>query len=110
MTLAYDDALEILKSQLQSFETDIKMEEVGIVYAVGDGVARAYGLDNVMANELLEFDSGEAGLAFNLEEDNVGIIILGSESGIKEGSIVKRTGRILDAPVGEELVGRVIDP
>jgi len=63
-----------------------------------------------MANELLEFDSGEAGLAFNLEEDNVGIIILGSESGIKEGSIVKRTGRILDAPVGEELVGRVIDP
>jgi ATP synthase F1 subcomplex alpha subunit len=110
MTLAYDDALEILKSQLQSFETDIKMEEVGVVYAVGDGVARAYGLDNVMANELLEFDSGEAGLAFNLEEDNVGIIILGSESGIKEGSIVKRTGRILDAPVGEELVGRVIDP
>ncbi len=110
MVLAYDDALEILKSQLQSFETDIKMEEVGVVYAVGDGVARAYGLDNVMANELLEFDSGEAGLAFNLEEDNVGIIILGSESGIKEGSIVKRTGRILDAPVGEELVGRVIDP
>ncbi|MGC9286641.1 MAG: F0F1 ATP synthase subunit alpha [Hydrogenobaculum sp.] len=110
MTLAYDDALEILKSQLQSFETDIKMEEVGVVYAVGDGVARVYGLDNVMANELLEFDSGEAGLAFNLEEDNVGIIILGSESGIKEGSIVKRTGRILDAPVGEELVGRVIDP
>ncbi len=110
MTLAYDDALEILKSQLQSFETDIKMEEVGVVYAVGDGVARAYGLDNVMANELLEFDSGEAGLAFNLEEDNVGIIILGSESGIREGSIVKRTGRILDAPVGEELVGRVIDP
>ena len=110
MTLAYDDALEILKSQLQSFETDIKMEEVGVVYAVGDGVARAYGLDNVMANELLEFDSGEAGLAFNLEEDNVGIIILGSESGIKEGSIVKRTGRILDAPVGEELIGRVIDP
>jgi F-type H+-transporting ATPase subunit alpha len=110
MTLAYDDALEILKSQLQSFETDIKMEEVGVVYAVGDGVARAYGLDNVMANELLEFDSGEDGLAFNLEEDNVGIIILGSESGIKEGSIVKRTGRILDAPVGEELVGRVIDP
>jgi F-type H+-transporting ATPase subunit alpha len=67
-------------------------------------------LDNVMANELLEFDSGEAGLAFNLEEDNVGIIILGSESGIREGSIVKRTGRILDAPVGDELVGRVIDP
>jgi F-type H+-transporting ATPase subunit alpha len=110
MALAYDDALEILKSQLQSFETDIKMEEVGVVYAVGDGVARAYGLDNVMANELLEFDSGEAGLAFNLEEDNVGIIILGSESGIREGSIVKRTGRILDAPVGDELVGRVIDP
>lgn len=110
MALAYDDALEILKQQLQSFETEISMEEIGVVYAVGDGVARAYGLDNVMANELLEFDSKEAGLAFNLEEDNVGIIVLGSESGIKEGSIVKRTGRILDAPVGDELVGRVIDP
>jgi F-type H+-transporting ATPase subunit alpha len=86
------------------------MEEVGVVYYVGDGVARAYGLDNVMANEVVEFEGGTLGLAFNLEEDNVGLIILGSESGIREGSLVKRTGRILDAPVGEGLIGRVIDP
>jgi F-type H+-transporting ATPase subunit alpha len=81
-----------------------------VVYYVGDGVARAYGLDNVMANEVVEFEGGTLGLAFNLEEDNVGIIILGNESGIKEGSLVRRTGRILDAPVGEGLIGRVIDP
>jgi F-type H+-transporting ATPase subunit alpha len=73
-------------------------------------VARAYGLDNVMANEVVEFEGGTLGLAFNLEEDNVGLIILGSESGIREGSLVRRTGRILDAPVGEGLIGRVIDP
>jgi F-type H+-transporting ATPase subunit alpha len=81
-----------------------------VVYYVGDGVARAYGLDNVMANEVVEFEGGTLGLAFNLEEDNVGLIILGSESGIREGSLVRRTGRILDAPVGEGLIGRVIDP
>jgi F-type H+-transporting ATPase subunit alpha len=91
-------------------EESIKMEEVGVVYYVGDGVARAYGLDNVMANEVVEFEGGTLGLAFNLEEDNVGLIILGSESGIREGSLVRRTGRILDAPVGEGLIGRVIDP
>ena len=100
----------LLKEQIKDFEASAKMEEVGVVYYVGDGVARAYGLDNVMANELVEFEGGTMGLAFNLEEDNVGIIILGSESGIREGSIVRRTGRILDAPVGEGLIGRVIDP
>ncbi|MFN4012956.1 MAG: F0F1 ATP synthase subunit alpha [Aquificaceae bacterium] len=109
-TITYEEALQLLKEHIKDFEASAKMEEVGVVYYVGDGVARAYGLDNVMANELVEFEGGTMGLAFNLEEDNVGIIILGSESGIKEGSIVRRTGRILDAPVGEGLIGRVIDP
>ncbi len=108
--LSYEEAVQLLKEQLKEFESEVKMEEVGVVYYVGDGVARAYGLENVMANEVVEFDGGSYGLAFNLEEDNVGIIILGSESGIREGTIVRRTGRILDAPVGEGLIGRVIDP
>ena len=108
--LTYEEALEILRQQIKDFEPQAKMEEVGVVYYVGDGVARAYGLENVMAMEVVEFQNGQLGLAFNLEEDNVGIIILGSEAGIEEGHIVKRTGRILDAPVGEGLIGRVIDP
>jgi F-type H+-transporting ATPase subunit alpha len=109
-TLTYEEALQLLREHIKDFEASAKMEEIGVVYYVGDSVARAYGLDGVMANELVEFDGGVMGLAFNLEEDNVGIIILGSESGIREGSIVRRTGRILDAPVGEGLIGRVIDP
>jgi F-type H+-transporting ATPase subunit alpha len=109
-TISYEEALQMLREQLKGLEESIKMEEVGVVYYVGDGVARAYGLDNVMANEVVEFEGGTLGLAFNLEEDNVGIIILGNESGIREGSLVRRTGRILDAPVGEGLIGRVIDP
>ncbi len=108
--IMYEDALKILEQQIENFNVNVGMEEVGVVFAVGDGVARAYGLEKVMANELVEFEGGEMGLAFNLEEDNVGIIILGSEVGVREGSIVKRTGRILDAPVGDGLVGRVIDP
>ncbi len=108
--LSYEEALELLRQQIKDFEAEAKMEEVGVVYYVGDGVARAYGLENAMAMEVVEFEGGEKGLAFNLEEDNVGIIILGSESGIKEGSIVRRTNQILSAPVGESLVGRVINP
>jgi F-type H+-transporting ATPase subunit alpha len=108
--ISYEEALEILRQQIKDFEAEAKMEEVGVVYYVGDGVARAYGLENVMAMEVVEFEGGQKGLAFNLEEDNVGIIILGSETGIKEGAVVKRTGQILSAPVGEGLVGRVINP
>jgi len=108
--LSYEEALEILRQQIEEFSAEARMEEVGVVYYVGDGVARAYGLENVMAMEVVEFEGGEKGLAFNLEEDNVGIIILGSETGIREGSIVRRTSQILSAPVGEGLVGRVINP
>ena len=102
--LSYEEALDILRQQIKDFEPEAKMEEVGVVYYVGDGVARAYGLENVMAMEVVEFEGGEKGLAFNLEEDNVGLIILGSETGIREGSVVRRTGQILSAPVGEGLV------
>ncbi|EDP76186.1 F0F1 ATP synthase subunit alpha [Hydrogenivirga sp. 128-5-R1-1] len=108
--LSYEEALDLLRQQIKDFEAEAKMEEVGVVYYVGDGVARAYGLENVMAMEVVEFEGGEKGLAFNLEEDNVGIIILGSETGIREGSIVRRTNQILSTPVGEGLVGRVINP
>ncbi len=108
--LSYEEALEILRQQIEEFSAEAKMEEVGVVYYVGDGVARAYGLENVMAMEVVEFEGGEKGLAFNLEEDNVGIIILGSETGIREGSVVRRTNQILSAPVGEGLIGRVINP
>ncbi len=110
MTLSYEEALKILEERLKEFEPKAKLDEVGVVYYVGDGIARAYGLDNVMAMEIVEFDTGEKGVAFNLEEDNVGIIILGSEAGIKEGSLVKRTGQILSIPVGKGLLGRVVDP
>ncbi|WP_457600810.1 F0F1 ATP synthase subunit alpha [Hydrogenivirga sp.] len=108
--LSYEEALDLLRQQIKDFEAEAKMEEVGVVYYVGDGVARAYGLENAMAMEVVEFEGGEKGLAFNLEEDNVGIIILGSETGIREGSVVRRTNQILSAPVGEGLVGRVINP
>ncbi len=108
--LSYEEALDILRQQIKDFEAEAKMEEVGVVYYVGDGVARAYGLENVMAMEVVEFEGGEKGLAFNLEEDNVGLIILGSETGIREGAIVRRTKQILSAPVGKGLVGRVINP
>ncbi|MEN3033906.1 MAG: F0F1 ATP synthase subunit alpha [Aquificaceae bacterium] len=110
MGLNYEEALELARKYIKDLSADARMQEVGVVYYVGDSVARAFGLEKVMMNELLEFEGGTMGLAFNLEEDNVGIILLGEESSIKEGSIVKRTGRILDAPVGKGLLGRVIDP
>jgi len=108
-TISYEEALNILRQQIKDFETEAKMEEVGVVYYVGDGVARAYGLENVMAMEVVEFEGGQKGLAFNLEEDNVGLIILGSETGIREGTIVRRTNQILSVPVGKGLVGRIIN-
>ena len=86
------------------------MSDVGTVIQVGDGIARAHGLDNVMAGELLEFSNGVMGMAQNLEENNVGIVILGPYTDIREGDEVRRTGRIMEVPVGEELIGRVVNP
>ncbi len=99
----------ILKREIQNFGTEAQVSEVGQVLSVGDGIARVYGLDNVQAGELVEFPGGIKGMALNLETDNVGVVIFGSDSTIKEGDTVKRTGAIVDVPVGRGLLGRVVD-
>ncbi len=99
----------VLKQQLQGFKSANELSEVGTVLTVGDGIARIYGLSNVQANELIEFDNGIKGIALNLEEDNVGAVILGSSEGIREGDTVRRTGRIASINVGEGLLGRIIN-
>ncbi|OYX70853.1 MAG: F0F1 ATP synthase subunit alpha [Rhizobiales bacterium 32-66-11] len=99
----------ILKEQIQNFGQEAEVSEVGQVLSVGDGIARAYGLDNVQAGEMVEFENGTRGMALNLEIDNVGIVIFGSDREIKEGQTVKRTGAIVDVPVGKGLLGRVVD-
>lgn len=99
----------LIKQQMENFQSEMQVSEVGTIITVGDGIARAHGLDNVMSGELLEFSTGVLGMAQNLEENNVGIVILGPSKGIKEGDEVRRTGRIMEVPVGEELVGRVVN-
>ncbi len=100
---------EVLKKQLEGISTDIELEEVGTVLQVGDGIARIYGLSKVKANEMIEFENGTKGIVLNLEEDNVGAVLLGLSEGIKEGEIVKRTNKIASIDVGEGLIGRVIN-
>lgn len=99
----------ILKDQIKNFGKEAEVSEVGQVLSVGDGIARVYGLDNVQAGEMVEFPGGVRGMALNLEADNVGVVIFGSDRSIKEGDTVKRTGAIVDVPVGPELLGRVVD-
>ncbi len=99
----------ILKDQIQNFGTEAEVAEVGQVLSVGDGIARIYGLDKVQAGEMVEFPGGIRGMTLNLEEDNVGVVIFGDERNIKEGDTVKRTGDIVDVPVGKVLLGRVVD-
>ena len=99
----------ILKDQIKNFGQEAEVSEVGQVLSVGDGIARVYGLDNVQAGELVEFPGGIKGMALNLETDNVGVVLFGNDRGIKEGDIAKRTGAIVDTPVGKELLGRVVD-
>src|SRR6202789_4376737 len=100
----------ILKREIQNFGAEAQVSEVGEVLSVGDGIARVHGLDNVQAGEMVEFPGGIKGMALNLETDNVGVVIFGSDSTIKEGDTVKRTGAIVDVPVGKALLGRVVDP
>ncbi len=109
MQVRSEEVLELIRKQIEQFEYSVKFEETGIVLSVGDGVARVYGLDDVEYGEIVEFEDGTEGVAFNLEEDNVGIVLLGEGKGVKEGGKAKRTGRILDAPVGDGLVGRVLN-
>ncbi|MCP4182678.1 MAG: F0F1 ATP synthase subunit alpha [Hyphomicrobiales bacterium] len=99
----------ILKDQIKNFGKEAQVSEVGQVLSVGDGIARVFGLDNVEAGELVEFPGGISGMALNLETDNVGVVIFGDDRGIKEGDTVKRTGSIVDVPIGTELLGRVVD-
>jgi F-type H+-transporting ATPase subunit alpha len=99
----------ILKDQIKNFGQEAEVSEVGQVLSVGDGIARVYGLDNVQAGELVEFPGGIKGMALNLEADNVGVVIFGNDRSIKEGDVVKRTGSIVDTPVGKGLLGRVVD-
>src|SRR5678809_723488 len=104
-----DEISAILREQLTDFKTAAQLEEVGTVLQVGDGIARIYGLNNVQSGELVEFDNGVRAITLNLEEDNVGVVLMGESSGIKEGDNVKRTGLIASIKVGEGLVGRVIN-
>ena len=99
----------ILKEQIKNFGKEAEVSEVGQVLSVGDGIARVYGLDNVQAGEMVEFPGGIRGMALNLENDNVGVVIFGADRDIKEGDVVKRTGAIVDVPVGPGLLGRVVD-
>lgn len=109
MELRPEEITKIIKSQIKNYENHIVQEEVGIVLVVGDGIARASGLEKCMMNELLEFPNGEYGIAQNLEENTVAVIILGDDGGIKEGDTVRRTGRVVSVPVGEALIGRVVN-
>src|SRR6201989_1513589 len=102
-----DKITELLRQQIQNFEQRIQIDEVGTVISLGDGIARVHGLDKVMAGELIEFPHDVAGLAMNLEEDQVGAVLLGDYTELKEGDQVKRTGQIMSVPVGEGLIGRV---
>ncbi len=105
-----EEVTSAIQREIEKYETKLKMESVGYVLQVGDGIARVYGLEDVMASETVEFPDQTRGVAFNLEEDNVGVIILGSDQGIKEGDVVKRTRKIIQVPVGDALVGRVVNP
>ena len=109
MELRPEEITKIIRDQIKNYENKIQTSETGVVILVGDGIAKASGLDNCMAGELLEFPNGAFGMAQNLEEDTVSIVILGSDSGIKEGDIVRRTGRVVSVPVGSGLIGRVVD-
>ncbi len=110
MSIRPEEISTLIKSQIEEYKSDITVSEVGTVIQVSDGIARVYGLENAMSGELLEFQNGVFGLALNLEESNVGVVILGPYSEIKEGDQVKRTGRIMEVPVGEALLGRVVNP
>ena len=111
MAIRAEEISSLLKSQIENYQFEVKSTDVGTVIEVGDGIARVYGLNEIMSGELVEFTKpGVMGLAQNLEDTNVGIVILGPTTDIKEGDEVRRTGRVMDVPVGEELIGRVVDP
>ena len=109
MDIQPSEISKILKEEIKNFGSDSEITEVGQVLSIGDGIARIYGLDNVQAGEMVMFDDGTKGMALNFEDDNVGVVLFGSDANIKEGDTVKRTNAIVDVPVGKELLGRVVD-
>src|SRR5919198_5230333 len=110
MKLRPEEITSILKERIEQYDLETDLAEVGTVLQVGDGIARVYGLENAVAMEMLELEHGVVGLAFNLEEDNVGAALFGEWEHVREGEPVKRTGRVANVPVGEALLGRVVDP
>ena len=109
MNLRPEEISAVIKEQIKSYKNQLEISDFGTVIQVGDGIARVYGLEKCMAGELLEFPGEVYGMALNLEEDNVGAVILGSDKEIKEGDIVKPTGRVVEVPVGEGMIGRVVN-
>ena len=109
MDIKAGEITDILKREIKEYDREIDVAETGTVLSAGDGIARVYGLANVLAGELVEFDGGVRGMVLNLEEDNVGVAVMGEAYGIKEGGLVRRTGRIIEVPVGDEMLGRVVD-
>src|SRR5690606_31073525 len=109
MSIRPEEISAILKQQIERYQSEVEVSNVGSVIYVGDGIARVYGLQGAMAGELLEFTGGTYGMVLNLEEDNVGAVLLGEYSHIKEGDVVKATGRIMEVPVGDAMLGRVVN-
>src|ERR687887_1916084 len=108
-TIKADEITQLIRQQIENYESRVAVDEVGTVITLGDGIARVHGLEKVMAGELLSFPHGVSGIAMNLEEDQVGVVLLGDYTEIREGDEVKRTGRIMSVPVGEAMVGRVVN-
>ncbi|NLE24997.1 MAG: F0F1 ATP synthase subunit alpha, partial [Clostridiaceae bacterium] len=109
MNLRPEEISSVIKEQIKKYEDKLKVSDVGTVIQVGDGIARIHGLEKCMAGELLEFPGEVYGMALNLEEDNIGAVLMGAGEHIKEGDIVKPTGRVVEVPVGEQLIGRVVN-
>ena len=109
MQLRPEEISAVIKEQIKNYRTKIDMDDVGTVVQIGDGIARLHGLDKCMANELLEFEGGVYAMALSLEEDSISAVMLGSSENIKEGDTVRRTGRVVSVPVGEKLLGRVVN-
>ena len=108
-TMRADEITALLSQKIENYEQRVQVDEVGTIVSLGDGIARVHGLDKVMAGELIEFPHGVAGLAMNLDEDQVGAVLLGDFAELREGDQVKRTGKIMSVPVGEAIIGRVVN-
>lgn len=109
MSIRPDEISSIIRRQIETYESRLKTSDVGTIIQIGDEIARIYGLEDCMAGELLEFPNNIYGMALNLEEDNVGAVLFGQEEGVSEGDTVRRTGKLVEVPVGEELIGRVVN-